>query len=165
MAEQTKKADWLDLLQKASDGQIELATVAHQSLVNGAALRADFITTPAQLAKQAAELAASAQQTTANAASAPSVAGRQLDYLHAQSGALVDQCERYIAQVRLTRENLLHTQHVSALGYTDFQSGLKAESEAHQLSVTVVALESFVLTIKGVAHQAVAQVTAQMHGR
>ncbi len=104
----------------------------------------------------------SARETAANSSSAHSVRGRQLDYLHAQSGALVHLTERYITQVRQRRDVVQQTQHAAAMGYVDVEAGLRAENAAHQLAANVVALESFILAVRAVAHQSVAVVTKVM---
>lgn len=118
-------------------------------------------TSPAELSRQASDLAVSARETAANTSTANSVRGRQLDYAHAQAGALVQLTERYITQARLRRDFLLRTQQ-SAVGYVDAEAGLRADSAANQLAACLVTLESFILAVRAVAHQSISVVTSAM---
>ncbi len=163
MTEKKNNADLLDLLLESLSVQTNVANYAHTSLaLDDATQNHASCTAPQELSRQASELAVSARETAANTSSAHSVRGRQLDYLHAQSGALVHLTERYITQVRQRRDVVQQTQHAAAMGYTDVEAGLRAENAAHQLAANVVALESFILAVRAVAHQSVAVVTKVM---
>ena len=158
-----KNADLLDLLLQSLTGQEVVANFAHTLLaLDDVTQNQASCTRPQELSRQASELALSARETAANTSPAHSVRGRQLDYVHAQSGALVHLTERYITQVRQRRDVLQQTQQAQAIGYTDAEAGLRAESAAHQLAASVVALESFILAVRAVAHQSVAVVTKVM---
>ncbi len=163
MTEKKNNAELLDLLLQSLTGQTAVANFAHSELgLDDETQCHASCTVPAELSRQASELAVSARETAANASSAHSARGRQLDYLHAQSGALVHLTERYITQVRQRRGVVQQTQQAAAVSYTDAEAGLRAENAAHQLAANVVALESFILAVRAVAHQAVAFVTKVM---
>lgn len=163
MTDDKNNADLLDLLIDSLKGQTALANFAHGSLdLGGESENHASCTEPAELFRQAQELAVSARETAANTATAYSVRGRQLDSVHAQSGALVYLTERYITQVRQRRDVLTQTQQALAAGYVDAETGLKAETAAHELAASVVAIESFILAVRAVAHQSVAVVTKAM---
>ncbi len=163
MTENKDSADLLDLLLQSLTAQTVVASFAHTLLaLNDQTQNHASCTQPQELLRQASELALSARETAANTSPAHSVRGRQLDYMHAQSGALVHLTERYITQVRQRRDVLQQTQQAAALCYTDAEAGLKAENAAHQLAATVVALESFILAVRSVAHQSIAVVTKVM---
>lgn len=160
---ENKNANLLDLLLQSLTGQEAVANFAHTLLgLADETQNHASCTTPQELSRQASELALSARETAANTSPAHSVRGRQLDYVHAQSGALVHLSERYITQARQRRDVLQQTQQAHAIGYTDAEAGLRAESAAHQLAASVVALESFILAVRAVAHQSVAVVTKVM---
>ncbi|MCC7529915.1 MAG: hypothetical protein IT342_15435 [Candidatus Melainabacteria bacterium] len=163
MTENKNSADLLDLLLQSLTGQTVVASFAHRLLaLDDVRQNHASCTQPEELSRLAAQLALSARETAANTSPAHSVRGRQLDYLHAQSGALVHLTERYITQVRQRRDVLEQTQQARAVGYTDAEAGLRAENAAHQLAASVVALESFILAVRSVAHQSVAVVTRVM---
>lgn len=163
MTEKKDNADLLDLLLQSLTGQLAVASFAHTLLaLDDETQNPASCTQPQELSRLASELALSARETAANTSPAHSVRGRQLDYLHAQSGALVLLSERYITQVRLRRAVLQQTQQAAAVGYTDAEAGMRAETAAHQLAATVVALESFILAVHAVAHQSIAVVTKVM---
>lgn len=163
MTDNKNNADLLDLLLESLKGLTAVAVGANSKL-NLECDSGDHAscTSPAELSRQAQELAVSARETAANTASAYSVRGRQLDSIHSQSGALVYLTERYITQVRQRRDVLQHKQQALAAGYVDVESGLRSETAAHELAASVVALESFILAVRAVAHQSVAVVTSAM---
>jgi len=156
-------ADLLGLLLASLTAQETCAAFAHAQLglcdnhQNHASC-----TSPAELSRQASELAVSARETAANTSTAPSVRGRQLDYVHAQAGALVQMTERYITQARQRRDILQQTQQAAGVGYVDAEAGLRADSAANQLAACLVALESFILAVRAVAHQSISVVAGAM---
>ena len=153
--------DMLDLLVNSFADLTVAATRAHSVLELDSADHASC-TSPAELSRQAQELAVSARETAANTASAYSVRGRQLDSMHAQSGALVYLTERYITQVRQRRDVIAQTQQAHAVGYVDVQAGLLAELAAHDLAASASLLESFILVVRATAHQSLSVVTRAM---
>ncbi len=163
MTENTNETDLLALLLRSLTAQSVLANHAHAliSLADQSQNHASC-TSPAELSRQVSELALSARETAANTATAHNARGRQLDYLHAQSGGLVHLTERYMTQVRQRRDVLQQMQRLAAIAYTDVEAGLAAESAAHQLAANVDALESFILAVRAIAHQSVAVVTKEM---
>lgn len=163
MTEKNNSADQLDLLLESLSAQTVVANLAHASLgLDGETQNNASCTVPRELSRLASELALSARETAANTSPAHSVRGRQLDYVHAQSGALVHLTERYITQVRQRRDVVQQSQHFAALGYVDAEAGLRAENVAHQLAANVDALESFILAVRAVTHQSIAVVTKVM---
>lgn len=163
MTESKNPADLLELMLQTLTAHTALANRAHSQLGLDDATQFNApCTSPEQLARQASELATSARETASNAASANHARGRQLDFLHAQTGALVQLSERYLTQVRQRRDVVQHQQHVTAIAYTSAAAGMQAESSTNQLAACVVALESFILVIRSLAHQSIAVVTTQM---
>jgi hypothetical protein len=165
MTEKTNeaKSDLLGLLLLSLTAQEQCATFAHGELnLCDNHQNHESCTSPAELFRQASELAVSARETAANTASAHSVRGRQLDYVHAQAGALVQMTERYITQARQRRDILQQTQHSAAMGYVDAEAGLRADGAANQLAACLVALESFILAVRALAHQSIAVVAISM---
>lgn len=163
MTETQTKPDLLDLLLMSIASQTVLVAQAHKLVgFDSESHQTAACTTPAELSRQVSELAVSARETAANTASSHSARGRQLDYLHAQSGALVQLTERYITQVRQQRSIQQQLQQGSALGYADVATGLRVESAAHGLAAAVDVLESFILAIRAAVHQSVAIVTREM---
>ena len=163
MTEKKNPRELLDLLLQTLTAQTVLASCAHCQI--GLDDESQFhapCSSPEQLARQASELAASARETASNAASAHHARGRQLDFLHAQTGALVQLSERYLTQVRQRRDAVQHQQHVAAVAYTSAAAGMQTECATNQLAASVVALESFILVIRSLAHQSVAVVASQM---
>lgn len=162
MTEQKDKVVLLGLVVGSLKQQAQVAQYAHTQLGFDQAPPGGFLSTPDALSRAAEELSTTALETASHAPTAPSVVGRQLDYLHAQSGALIDQAERYLAFVRRHAEMIRHGQRGGAVGYTGFEAGLKVESEAHSLSAQLTALEAFIRIVDSVAHQSVAVVTGAM---
>ena len=160
--EAEENPDLLGLLLASLTAQEQAANFAHSQLgLCDSHQDHASCTSPAELSRQAAELAVSARETAANASAAHSVRGRQLDYAHAQAGALVQLTERYITQARLRRDILVRTQQAAA-GYVDAEAGLRADSAANQLAACLVALESFILAVRAVAHQSISVVAGAM---
>lgn len=163
MTEKKNLADQLELLLQTLTAHTVLATCAHSQLgLDDATQFHTPCTSPEQLARQAAELAASARETASNAASAHHARGRQLDFLHAQTGALVQLSERYLTQIRQRRDVAQQQQHVAAMAYTSAAAGMQTESNTNQLAASVVALESFILVIRSLAHLSIAVVASSM---
>src|SRR5690349_17042013 len=96
MTEQKDKVTLLELVAGSLKQQAPLAQYAHTQLGFDQAPDGGFLTNPDTLSRAAEELSTSALETASSVSTAPSVAGRQLDYLHTQSGALIDQAERYL---------------------------------------------------------------------
>lgn len=162
MTEQKDKVVLLGLVVGSLKQQALVAQYAHTQLGFEHAPGGGSLTSPETLSRAAEELATSAQETASHAPTAPSVVGRQLDYLHTQSGALIDQAERYLSFVKRHADLVRHGQRGSTIGYTGFEAGLKVESEAHSLSAQLTALEAFIRIVDSVAHQSVAVVTGAM---
>jgi len=163
MIETKENADLLDLLMQTLTAQTVSATCAHTLLgLDDACQSHAPCTAPAELSRLASELAASARETASNKAPAYNARVRQMDYVHAQVGGLVQLSERYLAHVRQRRDVVQHQQYVTAVAYTSAEAGMQTESTTNELAASVVALESFILAVRAVAHQSVAVVTGTM---